>query len=154
MNADRLRERLIEEWSKALAAYEASKESAWDKARADEVLRVLRRIATAGRIELPNVPDRLNPTTFDNKRTTFDNKSWSTFDQRQALAEGWCLIYSDGRGVIEIQRDDEANTFSRPFLGLRVFNYDEQAREYVAKRAAKGSRYHRQALAIVESQLA
>ena len=130
MNADRLRERLIEEWSKALVAYEASKESAWDKARADEVLRVLRRIATADRIELPNDPDRLNPTTFD-------NKGWSTFDQRQALEEGWCLMFSDGRGV-EIQRDDEANTFSRPFLGLRIFKYDEEAREFVAKHAAQG----------------
>ena len=130
MNADRLRERLIEEWSKALVAYEASKASAWDKARADEVLRVLRRIATADRIELPNVPDRLNPTTFD-------NKGWSTFDQRQALEEGWCLMFSDGRGV-EIQRDDEANTFSRPFLGLRIFKYDEEAREFVAKHAAQG----------------
>ena len=146
MNADRLRERLIEEWSKALVAYEASKESAWDKARADEVLRVLRRIATADRIELPNVPDRLNPTTFD-------NKGWSTFDQRQALEEGWCLMFSDGRGV-EIQRDDEANTFSRPFLGLRIFKYDEEAREFVAKHAAQGSRYHQHALAIIEGQLA
>jgi hypothetical protein len=85
---------------------------------------------------------------------TFDNKAWSTFDQRQALAEGWCLMYCDGRGVIEIQRDDEANTGSRPALGLRVFKYDEEAREYVAKRAAEGSRYHRQALAIVKEQIA
>jgi hypothetical protein len=76
------------------------------------------------------------------------------FDQRQALEEGWCLMFSDGRGVIEIQRDDEANTFSRPFLGLRVFKYDEEAREFVAKHAAQGSRYHQHALAIIEGQLA
>lgn len=85
---------------------------------------------------------------------TFDNKGWSTFDQRQALAEGWCLMYSDGRGVIEIQRDDEANTFSRPALDLPVFKYDEEVREYVAKRVAEGSPYHQQTLAIVEDQLA
>ena len=85
---------------------------------------------------------------------TFDNKAWSTFDQRQALAEGWCLIYSDGRGVIEVQRDDEANTFTRPALGLPVFKYDEEARAYVAKRAAEDSPYHQQALAIIEGQLA
>jgi hypothetical protein len=69
VNPDRLRERLIEEWSKALASlveYEASNESAWDsecdvgEVRADEALRVLHRIATAGGIELPNVPDWLN----------------------------------------------------------------------------------------------
>jgi hypothetical protein len=160
VNASRLREQLIEEWGKALAAlaeYEASNESAWDsecevgEARADEALRVLHRIATAGGIELPNVPDWLNK---DGNPTTLDNKAWSTFDQRQALAEGWCLMFCDDRGVIEIQRDDEANTFSRPTLGLRVFNYDEEAREYVAKRSAEGSPYHRQALAIVEGQLA
>jgi hypothetical protein len=84
---------------------------------------------------------------------TFDNKGWRTFDQRQAFAEGWCLIYSDGRGVIEIQRDDEANTFSRPALGLRVFKYDEEALEFVTKHAAEGSRYHQQALAVVKGQL-
>jgi len=85
---------------------------------------------------------------------TFDNKGWSTFDQRHAIAEGWCLMFCDGRGVIEIQRDDEANTFSRPALGLPVFKYDEEALEYVAKRAAEGSLYHQQALAIVEGQFA
>ncbi len=79
MIANRLREQLIEEWSKAVAAlaeYEASNKSAWDsecdvgEARADEALRVLHRIAAAGGIELPNVPDWLNnggnPMTLDN----------------------------------------------------------------------------------------
>jgi hypothetical protein len=85
---------------------------------------------------------------------TRDNKAWSTFDQRQALAEGWCLMFCDGRGVIEVQRDDEANMASRPALGLPVFEYDEDAFQYVAKRAAEGSLYHQQALAIVEQQVA
>jgi hypothetical protein len=80
VNASRLREQLIEEWSKAVAAlaeHEASNESAWDsecdvgEARADEALRVLHRVATAGGIVLPNVPAWLNsdgnPMTLDNK---------------------------------------------------------------------------------------
>jgi hypothetical protein len=141
----------------ALAEYESSNESAWDSEcggpRADEAVRVLYRIATAGGIELPSVPDWLKEARpcF---RPTFEDKAWSTFDQRQAVAEGWCLMVCDGPGVIEIQRDDEANTFSRPALGLRVFKYNEEAREYVAKRAAEGSPHHQQALAIVEGQLA
>jgi hypothetical protein len=151
VNASRLREQLIEEWSNylaALAKYESSHESARDlvgKARAKEALRMLHRIATAGGIKLPNVPDGLNGKAFDNKRL-------STFDQRQALEEGWCLM-CDSRGNIEIERDDEANTFSRPALGLRVFKYDEEALEFVTKHAAEGSRYHQQALAVVKGQL-
>jgi hypothetical protein len=150
VNASRLREQVIEEWSNALAAlaeYEFSNESARDlvgEARVKEALRVLHRIATAGGIKLPNVPDWLKPRTFD-------NKGLSTFDQRQALEEGWCLM-CDSRGNIEIERDDAANTCSRPALGLRVFKYDEEALEFVTKHAADGSPYHQQALAIVEGQ--
>ena len=151
MNASRLREQLIEEWSNylaALAKYESSHEFARDlvgKARAKEALRMLHRIATAGGIKLSNVPDGLNGKACD-------NKCLSTFDQRQALEEGWCLM-CDSRGNIEIERDDEANTFSRPALGLRVFKYDEEALEFVTKHAAQGSRYHQQALAVVKGQL-
>jgi hypothetical protein len=154
MNADRLREQLAKEWRKALA--DLANKDAWDtecdvgEARADEALRVLHRIATAGGIELPNVPGWLNE---DRKPTTFDNRAWSTFDQRQALEEGWFIAWCDGRGILEIQRDDAANMYERPALGLRVFNDDEEVLEFVTKHAADGSRYHQQALAIVRGQL-
>ncbi len=60
------------------------------------------------------------------------------FDQTRAMAEGWCVMWSDSRGQFEIQRDDEQPTFAR----------DDDALAHVAKAAAAGSDYHREALAL------
>lgn len=50
--------------------------------------------------------------------------------------EAWCLIWSDNRRRWEIQRDDEARTFAD----------DDQARDFVAGKAAAGSALHRTAV--------
>lgn len=61
------------------------------------------------------------------------------FDQAQAMAEGWGIYEQGAFGPYEIQADDEA----------RVFYCDEDAVEFVKKRAAEGSEYHRRALTIL-----
>ena len=60
-------------------------------------------------------------------------------DQKQAIAEGWCVM-DPGKGNLEIQRDDEQDTFVS----------DEEAEAHVIARAEEGSAYHHHdALALV-----
>ncbi len=60
-------------------------------------------------------------------------------DSHQALAEGWCIIWSDSRARYEIQRDDDQARFAS----------DDEARAHVEACARVGSLYHSACLAFV-----
>lgn len=61
---------------------------------------------------------------------------WSRADSEAALAEGWDVWDADG--VLEIQRDDDAE----------VFDSDAGAIAHVQRRAAEGSDLHARALKV------
>lgn len=63
------------------------------------------------------------------------------FDQAQAEAEGWRIIYVMNWGYYKIIKDGKAN----------LFWTDAEARSFVARRANEGSQYHEDALSLVES---
>lgn len=66
------------------------------------------------------------------------DEDWTAEDCWRACDEGWCLFDCDGRGVREIQRDDEAG----------IFADDAEAIGHVMRRAREGSWLHRRALRI------
>jgi hypothetical protein len=59
-------------------------------------------------------------------------------DQRRAISEGWCIMFSDTHGW-QIQCDDEQG----------VFTTDEDAADFVDAEAANGSHFHRDCLAFI-----
>ena len=62
-------------------------------------------------------------------------------DSAQAIAEGWCIIWSDSRACWEIQADDDQT----------AFRSDDEARAFVEIQAASGSDYHQRCLAFVSA---
>jgi hypothetical protein len=63
------------------------------------------------------------------------------FDQTRAVYEGWCVI-TNGRGVMEIQTDDEYMQFSTDGLALA----------HVMEQCDLGIDYHRQALILITEE--
>jgi hypothetical protein len=59
-----------------------------------------------------------------------------TFDNAQAIVEGWDVFDVDSTGYLEIERDDEQGHFTS----------DAEALLHVVERARAGSAYHRAAL--------
>jgi hypothetical protein len=60
-----------------------------------------------------------------------------SFDQTQALEEGWCII-ENSDGILEIQRDDAAQA--------KMLATDDDAANFVAIAASENSAYHVEAL--------
>lgn len=70
-----------------------------------------------------------------------------TFDNTQAFAEGWA-IFDDG----ELQRLDDGPIIGNAQSGEPVFADDLAAYKFVVDKAANGSEYHKQALAMLTQE--
>lgn len=73
---------------------------------------------------------------------------WTATDADAANAEGWDIFEVDGRGVLEIERNDCNDP---PHENAPTWESDDAAIEHVRVRALQGSELHARALAIHRS---